>query len=103
MEDSDASAPLGADAPANENRASLLQKAKELPTSSGVYLMRDAESVVIYVGKAKSLRNRVTSYFQAGPHEIFRTEMMVKRVVLFEVILTETESEALILEATLIK
>lgn len=65
--------------------------------------MKDEQGAVIYVGKAKNLTNRLSQYFQVGPHEVPRTEMMVNRVARFDVILTETEAEALILEATLIK
>lgn len=65
--------------------------------------MKDTGGVVLYVGKAKNLKNRLTTYFQPAVHDVPRTEMMVNRVNLFDVILTETEAEALILEATLIK
>ena len=65
--------------------------------------MKDATGHVLYIGKAKSLRSRVSSYFQAIPHETPRTELMVSRAHHFDVILTETETEALILESTLIK
>lgn len=65
--------------------------------------MRDASGTILYVGKAKSLRNRVTTYFQGERHEQARIEMLVTAVDHFEVILTETEAEALILECTLIK
>jgi excinuclease ABC subunit C len=85
------------------DRAALLAKARETSTSPGVYLMKDPNGVILYVGKAKSLRNRVSQYFQVGPHPVARTEMMVSRVHHFDVILTETEAEALILECTLIK
>jgi excinuclease ABC subunit C len=81
----------------------LLEKARETSTSPGVYLMKDANGGVLYVGKAKNLKNRVSNYFQAPPHEVTRTEMLVNRIHHFDVILTETESEALILENTLIK
>jgi excinuclease ABC subunit C len=84
-------------------RMLLLEKARETSTSPGVYLMKDANGGVLYVGKAKNLKNRVSNYFQAPPHEVTRTEMLVNRVHHFDVILTETESEALILENTLIK
>ncbi|MGK5083076.1 excinuclease ABC subunit UvrC [Bdellovibrionota bacterium FG-1] len=84
-------------------RAELLVKAKDTTTSPGVYLMKDASGIIVYVGKAKNLTNRVSQYFQPAPHLIPRTEMMVNRVDRFEVILTGTEAEALILEATLIK
>jgi excinuclease ABC subunit C len=81
----------------------LLEKARETSTSPGVYLMKDEKGGVLYVGKAKNLKNRVSNYFQAPPHEVTRTEMLVNRIHHFDVILTETESEALILENTLIK
>src|SRR3712207_6037275 len=85
------------------SRAELLERAREAATEPGVYLMKDDQGHVLYVGKAKSLKNRLSSYFQKGVHESPRTEMMVGRVHHFDVILTETESEALILECTLIK
>lgn len=85
------------------SRKELLDQARELEHSPGVYLMRGEGGVVLYVGKAKSLRSRVTSYFLPEIHEIRRTELLLTRVCRFDVILTETESEALILEATLIK
>lgn len=69
----------------------------------GVYLMKDLANAVLYVGKAKNLKNRLQTYFQAAVHESPRIEMLVGRVNRFDVILTETEAEALILEATLIK
>ncbi len=84
-------------------RVELLRLARETSDSPGVYLMKDTAGGVLYVGKAKNLKNRLASYFQMGPHESPRTEMMVLRVNRFDVILTETESEALILENTLIK
>ena len=85
------------------NRVGLLEQAHQTSTSPGVYLMKDANGVVIYVGKAKNLKNRLATYFQPATHESPRTEMMVGRVLRFDVILTETEAEALILEATLVK
>lgn len=91
------------DPKAAERRAQLLEKTREMSTSPGVYLMKDENGAILYVGKAKSLRSRVASYFQAGPHVSPRTDMMVVRVHHFDVILTETEAEALILECTLIK
>lgn len=84
-------------------RQGLLEKAKEAPTDPGVYLMKDGQGAILYVGKAKNLRNRVCSYFAREPHETPRTELMVSRVKRFDIILTETEDEALILECTLIK
>ena len=87
----------------DDNRLSLLNRARGESTSPGIYLMKDVTALPIYVGKAKNLRNRLTSYFQPAVHEIPRTQMMVNRVHTFDVILTETEAEALILEASLIK
>lgn len=89
--------------PFQDLRATLLSQAKETKTSPGVYLMKDPQNGVLYVGKAKSLRNRLTSYFQPAVHENLRIEMLVSRIQRFEIIITETEAEALILEATLIK
>ena len=89
--------------PNREARIRLLDEAKNAPTEPGVYLMRDPAGVILYIGKAKNLKNRLTSYFIRAPHETPRTEMMVGRAERFDVILTETESEALILECTLIK
>lgn len=92
------------DAPKRSSlRTSLLEKAKSLATSPGVYLMKDQAQGVLYVGKAKSLKSRVSSYFQPITHEHPRTEMMLTHAVDFEVIHTETENEALVLECTLIK
>ncbi|MCM2278681.1 MAG: excinuclease ABC subunit UvrC [Oligoflexia bacterium] len=81
----------------------MLDLAHAAATSPGVYLMKGPQGEIIYVGKAKNLRNRLTTYFQPAGHENPRTEMMVGRVQRFDVILTETEAEALILECTLIK
>ncbi len=86
-----------------EFRAQLLVETREASTSPGVYLMKDEEGGILYVGKAKNLKNRLSTYFQAPPHDVARTEMLVNRIRRYDVILTETESEALILEMTLIK
>jgi excinuclease ABC subunit C len=75
-----------------------------LPTGSGVYLMRDARGRVLYVGKAQNLRNRVRSYWnKGGSGQPLRIESSIDRVVDVEYTLTDTVSEALLLEATLIK
>lgn len=89
--------------PSSDHRITLLDQARDTKASPGVYLMKEAHGGVLYVGKAKSLRNRLISYFQSPVHEIPRIEMLVSRISFFDVILTETESEALILESTLIK
>ncbi|MBL7715315.1 MAG: excinuclease ABC subunit C [Bdellovibrionales bacterium] len=90
-------------APSKPNRHPLLEAAKAASLSPGVYLMKDENGTVLYVGKAKNLKNRLTTYFQPEVHPIPRIEMLVCRVERFDVILTETEDEALILECTLIK
>jgi len=87
----------------SRTRARLGAEARALGVEPGVYLMKDDSGAILYIGKAKSLRARVSTYFQGAPRESPRTELLVGRVSAFEVILTETESEALILECTLIK
>jgi excinuclease ABC subunit C len=82
---------------------SLEEKLQTLPTSPGVYLHKDAAGKIIYVGKAKNLRNRVRSYFQAGRGHDRKTRELVRRIVDLEFIVTDTEVEALVLEANLIK
>ena len=86
------------------------EKVKSLPLSSGVYLMKDKEAKVIYVGKAVSLRKRVQSYFrEAAPSRgrasrtFSKTDLLVSEIADIECILTGSEAEALILEASLIK
>jgi excinuclease ABC subunit C len=74
-----------------------------LSTGPGVYLMKDAKGEVIYVGKAASLRNRVRSYFQSSRPADPKTRELVSHIVDFDVIRTDTASEALILENELIK
>lgn len=76
---------------------------KILPDKPGVYLMKDADGKVIYVGKAISLKNRVRSYFQASRNLSLRIQSMVKQVDRVEYITTNTEVEALVLECNLIK
>ncbi len=80
----------------------LREKANSLPMTPGVYIMRSSLGEVIYVGKSKKLKNRVTSYFVAGGHS-YKTERMVALVHDFDYILCDTEIEALALENTLIK
>ena len=80
----------------------LRDKANSLPTVPGVYIMKDSEGNVIYVGKSKKLKNRVTSYFVGSSHSI-KTARMVSRVQDFDYIVCKTEIEALALENVLIK
>jgi excinuclease ABC subunit C len=81
----------------------LEQKLKALPAKPGVYLFRDARGEVLYVGKAKSLRPRVRSYFQAGADTRTAIAQLPERVADLEVIVTDTEVEALHLEQNLVK
>ncbi|HEX8354387.1 MAG TPA: excinuclease ABC subunit UvrC [Pyrinomonadaceae bacterium] len=81
----------------------LEEKLKNLPTSPGVYLHKDGGGKIIYVGKAKNLRNRVRSYFQSGRGHDRKTRELVKRIIDLEFIVTDTEVEALVLESNLIK
>lgn len=76
---------------------------KVLPDKPGVYIMRDDQGKVIYVGKAISLKNRVRSYFQASRNLSLRIQSMVKQVDRLEYITTNNEVEALVLECNLIK
>ena len=81
----------------------LKQKASQLPMSPGVYLMEDKDGAVIYVGKAKKLRNRVSQYFHDTATHNAKTRLMVTKVHNFEVIIAASEFEALVLECSLIK
>ena len=82
-------------------REKLLEKANKLPMLPGVYIMLDESGQVIYVGKAKKLKNRVTSYFR-GSH-LPKVEAMVQKVADFNVIVVNSEFESLVLENSLIK
>ena len=84
-------------------REELKLAALSLPYSPGVYLMKDASDVVIYVGKAKKLKNRVSQYFQDTASHNMKTRRMVSKVDHFETIQAATEFEALVLECSLIK
>src|SRR6266550_802580 len=85
----------------------LDEKLKEIPRAPGVYLHKDAGGKIIYIGKAKSLRNRVRSYFQAGRTGDFsydiKTAELVRQIADVEFIVTDNEAEAFILEASLVK
>ena len=81
--------------------AELREKANKLPLLPGVYIMKDAAGEVIYVGKAKALKNRVASYFRGG--HLPKVAAMVGHVDDFDVIVAATEFEALVLENSLIK
>lgn len=81
----------------------LTEKLRHLPRSPGVYQHLDADGNVLYVGKAKDVRNRVRSYFQKNRAHDGRLAIMIRKISDFEVIVTDTEAEALILENNLIK
>ena len=81
----------------------LKEKALTLPLTPGVYIMRDKSDTVIYVGKAKKLKNRVSQYFQDTASHTLKTRMMVSKIHHFDVIVAASEFDALVLECTLIK
>ncbi|MEN3027329.1 MAG: excinuclease ABC subunit UvrC [Chlorobiota bacterium] len=83
--------------------AEVAATVEALPTLPGVYLFRNAAGTVIYVGKAKNLRQRVRSYFQPSRPTDAKTQALVRNIARIEYIVTDTEVEALILENTLIK
>ncbi len=78
------------------------QQLSNLPKQPGVYLFKDTKGKIVYIGKAKSLRNRVRSYFQKTRQSL-KIEKMLRRVSRLETMIVESEAEALILEANLIK
>ncbi len=78
-------------------------KLKNLPLSSGVYLFKNSQGRIIYIGKARNLRNRVRSYFQSGRAPDRKTERLVTRTHDFDLLLTDNEIESLILEANLVR
>ncbi|HZH88999.1 MAG TPA: excinuclease ABC subunit UvrC [Pyrinomonadaceae bacterium] len=81
----------------------LEEKLRNLPVSPGVYIHKDEAGKIIYIGKAKNLRNRVRSYFQSGRGHDRKTRELVRRIRDLEFIVTDTEVEALVLESNLIK
>ena len=104
--------PRSGDLPDDQNRpeleelkasGDLLAKLASLPKTPGVYLMKDASGKVIYVGKASVLRSRVRSYFQVSAAKEARVARLIGEIADLEVIRTQTEAEAFILEDTLIK
>lgn len=85
-----------------EQKDRLIEQLKKVPTDPGVYIFKDSNDKVIYVGKAKSLKNRVRSYFH-GSDLTPKTRAMVERIADFEFYVTGSELEALVLECNLIK
>ncbi len=80
-----------------------IEKLEGVSSKPGVYLMRDAEGTVIYVGKAGNLKKRLASYFKHPEHPDLKTGILVKKIADFDTLITENETEALILESNLIK
>lgn len=87
----------------SEKLKSLKAKANKLPLTPGVYIMKDKSGKIIYIGKAKALKNRVTQYFGSNSNHTPKVIRMVANVNDFEYILCDTEYEALLLESNLIK
>ncbi len=81
----------------------LRKKAMRLPLLPGVYLMHDKSGEIIYIGKAKALKNRVSQYFGSEKNHDGKVRKMVSNVDWFEYIVTDSEFEALVLERSLIK
>lgn len=81
----------------------LKEKSKQLPATPGVYLMKDSDSSVIYVGKAKKLKSRVSSYFQSSADYSPKVVKLINSIRDFDYITTDTEFEAFMLECRLIK
>ena len=79
------------------------QELKKIPQKSGVYLMKDENQQIIYVGKAINLKNRVRQYFQNNKNHAPKVQTMVQHIKEFEYIITDSEMEALLLECNLIK
>ncbi len=81
----------------------LREKTSRLTASPGVYIMKDKDSGIIYIGKAKNLKKRVTSYFRENPEHTPKVAAMVAKVFDYDFIVTDSEFEALVLECSLIK
>lgn len=79
------------------------EELKKLPDKPGVYIMHDAKDAIIYIGKARILKNRVRQYFQTSRNKGPKIEQMVRQIARFEYIITDSELEALVLECNLIK
>src|SRR5688500_16149049 len=89
--------------PTPETAVSPAEKVKTFPAAAGVYLMKDAQGVVLYVGKAKSLRNRASHYFTRAAADDPRTADLVKLIADIDFVPADSEVDALLLEARLVK
>ncbi|MGE4519735.1 MAG: GIY-YIG nuclease family protein, partial [Desulfobacteraceae bacterium] len=81
----------------------LAEKTAKSPLKPGVYIMKDENGNILYVGKAKNLRNRLSTYFRRKEKDSFKTSILVSMVRDFEFIVTSNEKEAFLLESALIK
>ena len=81
----------------------LDEKLKNLPTDAGVYIHKNENGKIIYIGKAKNLKNRVRQYFQSSRNMDAKTRRLVQHIADFEFIVVDNEVEALVLESNLIK
>ncbi len=86
-----------------KNETYLKEKARALPLKPGVYIMKNASDEIIYIGKAKNLKNRVSSYFLSNVNHNDKVKKMVENIDSFDYIITDSEFEALVLECSLIK
>ena len=84
------------------NTSPAQEKLPHLPDLPGVYLFKDDQQSILYIGKSKTLRNRVRSYFHSSAKHNLRIQLMISRIHDFSLIVTDTEAEALILEEQLI-
>jgi excinuclease ABC subunit C len=94
---------MALDAPEQPVPLSPAEKVKSFPVAPGIYLMKDAAGKVIYIGKAKSLRHRAASYFLKGAAEEHRTAELVKHIADIDCIPTDSEVDAMLMEARLVK
>ncbi|MEX2373178.1 MAG: GIY-YIG nuclease family protein, partial [Dehalococcoidia bacterium] len=89
--------------PRTDRPSSILRQVRALPEKPGVYVMRDARGDVVYIGKARRLRDRVRSYFGSARSLEPKVRALADQVAAIEHVVTNTEAEALHLEATLVK
>ena len=87
----------------NKNIEKLKEKASSLPMLPGVYIMKNSENEIIYIGKAKKLKNRVSSYFRSSKEHTSKVKKLVEKIKDFDYIICDSEYEALVLECSLIK
>lgn len=89
--------------PYTDTAANLADKLDRIAHEPGVYMLKDDDGAIIYIGKARDLRKRLAAYFKSSGHTDMKTGVLVKKIVDFDTIITGNEKEALILESNLIK